>query len=47
MINKYIIFKFNHEYIKINVENYYFWDSIQLDFADFEVKYFNELNNTI
>ena len=47
MINQYIIYKFNHEYVDINIEDYYFQNYIQLDFAKFEVRYFDELNNAI
>ena len=46
IINQYTIYKFNHEYAEINVEDYCFWDSIQKDFVEFEARYFDELNNT-
>ncbi len=46
MINQYTIYKFNHEYVEINVEDYCLWDSIQIDFAEFKTRHFNELNNT-
>ncbi len=46
MINQYTIYKFNHEYAEMNVEDYCLWDSIQMDFAEFEERHFDELNNT-
>ncbi len=46
MINQYTIYKFNHEYAEMNVEDYYLWDSIQMDFAEFEARHFDKLNNT-
>ena len=47
MIKQYIIYKFNHEYIKTNIKDYYFSEFIQIDFVKFEVTYFNGLNNII
>lgn len=45
MINQYTIYKFNHKYAEINVDDDYPWDSIQTDFAKFEAKLFDELNH--
>ena len=45
MINQYTIYKFNHEYAEMNIEDYCLWDSIQIDFAEFETRYFDELKN--
>lgn len=45
MINKYTIYKFNHKYIEMNIKDYYLLNLIKIDFAKFEVKYFDELNN--
>ncbi len=45
MINQYTTYKFNHEYAKMNVEDYCLWDSIQMNFAEFETRHFDELNN--
>lgn len=44
LLNKYVIYKFN-QYIAINIEDYSFWNFIQIDFTKFEVKYFNKFNN--
>lgn len=47
MIYQYKIYKFNHKYAEMNVKNYCFCDSIQIDYAKFEAKYFDKLNNAI
>lgn len=47
IINKYIIYKFNYKYKEMNIKDYCFQDSIQIDFAKFETKYFDRLNNAI
>lgn len=39
LLNKYVIYKIN-QYQIINIKNYSFWESIQIDFVKFEVKYF-------
>ena len=44
LLNKYVIYKFN-QYAEMNVEDYCLWDSIQMYFAKFEARHFNELDN--
>lgn len=46
LLNKYAIYKFN-QYAEINIKDYYLSDSIQMDFANFQVKHFDELDNAI
>ena len=46
IINQYRIYKFNHEYAEMNAEDYCLLDFIQMDFAEFEARHFDELNNT-
>lgn len=43
LFNKFVIYKFT-QYIITNTEDFCFWNSIQMDFAEFEVKYFDELD---
>lgn len=45
LFNKYIIYKFN-QYAIVNIKDYGLLYSIQIDFTNFEAKYFDELNNT-
>lgn len=42
----YTIYKFNYEYVEMNFKNYHLWNFVQIDFEKFEVREFNELNNT-
>ena len=44
LFNKYVIYKFN-QYVVGNIKDYSLWDSIQMDFANFEAKRFDELDN--
>ncbi len=43
-INNYIVYRVN-KYVARNHEDWNFWDSIQMDFAEFEAKHFDELEN--
>lgn len=42
-LNKFVIHRFT-QYAATNIEDYSLWDSIQMDFAEFEAKQFDELD---
>ena len=44
LINNYIVHRVN-QYAARNLEDWSLWDSIQMDFAEFEAKHFDELDN--
>ena len=44
LLNKYVIYKFN-QYATVNTKDYSLWDSIEMDFAKFEAKNFDELDS--
>ena len=46
LINNYIVHQVN-QYAARNLKDWSLWDSIQIDFAEFEAKHFDELDNDI
>ncbi len=46
LLNKYVVYKAN-EYRVMNIEDYSFWKSIQMDFVKFEAKHFDQFDNAI
>lgn len=46
LLNKYVIYKVI-QYQAMNIEDYSFWESIQIDFVKFEEEHFNKSDKAI